>query len=191
MATHQAAHPPLPEDPDSKAVPPGWVSATIGVQPVPSLSGKPKRWRGRLWRWQTLAGAVTFLLGVQIVGLLVARHSGGDATPKVSRTLSLGRFEFSRPAARDKAPLHGSLDVSLQLVDDLTSAERRKITDAAAALQQTADECLRRARVADFADARLFRLRNQVQDRLNEALGFEAVAEVNVANFHLDDPANK
>jgi hypothetical protein len=185
---HVVANSLAPAQDHSKGVPEGWVSATTGMRPTPPATATAKSWKQRLLSWQVLAGVAVVLLAAQGVGLLVVKHSGGDVAPKLGRTVPLGRFEFTRPAARDKSACHGQFDVSVELADGLTTVQRRQVTEAVPGLQQAVEEVLHRARVADFADSRLFRLRNQMLARLNDALGFDGIAEVNVANFHLDAP---
>jgi hypothetical protein len=60
------------------------------------------------------------------------------------------------------------------------------VADARPQLQRAAEEALWRLRPADFADRRLTRLKNRLQQELNDALGFDAIAEIVVSNFVIE-----
>jgi hypothetical protein len=101
----------------------------------------------------------------------------------------LGTFDFNRSNARDNRAYRGQFDLSVRLADDLSPADRRRVADERPELQRVAEEALWRLRPVDFADRRLTRLKDRVQQQLNDVLGFEAIAEVVVSNFSIEPRA--
>ncbi|HKD37166.1 MAG TPA: hypothetical protein VKB78_10205 [Pirellulales bacterium] len=98
----------------------------------------------------------------------------------------LGTFDFSRSNSRENRAYRGQFDLSIRLADDLSTSDRRRIADQRPELQRAAEEALWRLRPVDFADRRLTRLKSRLQEQLNDAVGFEAIAEVVISNFTLE-----
>jgi hypothetical protein len=94
----------------------------------------------------------------------------------------LGEFEFSRFSPRDKQLKHGQILVTLHLAANLDAAKFRRVHDQEKDLQAAVEEAMRRMRASDFADARSMRLKNHIQERLNDELGFEGIDEVVVSS---------
>jgi hypothetical protein len=148
-----------------------------------SLPGSGWRALGS-FRWLIAAAAGTLI--IEAAFLLWLRSRGSSPEPPAPNEIALGTFDFSRSNTRDNRSYRGQFDLSVRLSDDLSSSERRRVADERPQLQRAAEEALWRLRPVDFADRRLTRLKDRLQQQLNDALGFEAIAEVVVSNFMIE-----
>jgi hypothetical protein len=135
-------------------------------------------------RWIVAAVIISFLIEGAII--FCVRNRTPHEMAVLAGEIPIGTFEFSRSAGRDNRLLRGQFDLYVRLSDTLNAAEQRQFLQAERQLQQGVEETLRRLRSADFSDPHLTRLRDRVQQRLNDELGFDAVAEVLIANFKID-----
>jgi hypothetical protein len=135
-------------------------------------------------RWLIGAVAISFLLEAAIIYWFRMRSPQEAAI--IAEEIPLGSFEFSRSGGVDKQIYRGQFDLFVRLSDHLESSERQQFMREQPRLQQAVEEALRRLRLADFTDLRLSRLKTHVQERLNDELGFDAVAEVLVSNFKIN-----
>jgi hypothetical protein len=145
-------------------------------------------WR-RVFTTRRLIAAVVagFLLEAAI--LYWCRTRTAPAAISLPKEIPLGVFEFTRSNGRDSRVYRGQFDLFVRLADDRTSAEQRKFVQHQPELQKAVEEALLRLRAADFTDPRLVRLKNRVQERLNEELGFDGITEVLISNLTIEAKA--
>jgi hypothetical protein len=193
----KAAHAPVVRSTAAKATAPPKASKPAAVPPTaPSRSANSPS--------TALAAAVPatagsdwgflvsprWLIGLAAVSLL--SHTAAfywfrlrkpEPPPVMSREMPLGTYEFSRFSSRENHLNRGQFDIFLRLADHLSTSQWRQIEREEHQLQQAAEEALRRLRSADFNDPHFVRLKDHIQERLNDELGFEGVAEVIVSNL--------
>jgi hypothetical protein len=155
------------------------------AQAAEDASLRGSGWR-TIWSVRWLIAAAVGTLIIEAALLLWLRSRGSSPEPPVPNEIALGTFDFSRSNTRDNRSYRGQFDLSVRLSDDLSLADRRHVADERPQLQRAAEEALWRLRPVDFADRRLTRLRDRLQQQLNDALGFEAIAEVLVSNFTIE-----
>jgi hypothetical protein len=145
-------------------------------------------WRRIFTTRALIAGVVAgFLLEAAI--LYWCRTRTAPAAISLPKEIPLGVFEFTRSNGRDSRIYRGQFDLFVRLADDRTSAEQRKFVERQPELQKAVEEALLRLRAADFTDPRLVRLKNRVQERLNEELGFDGITEVLISNLAIEAKA--
>jgi hypothetical protein len=134
------------------------------------------------WRWLIAALAIILLLDATIIYWF--RFRTADDAPAVSREIALGSFEFARSNGEQQI-YRGQFDLFVRLSDRLDRSQRRQFLREQPRLQKAVEETLRHLRLADFTDLRLTRLKNRVQERLDDEFGFDAVEEVLIADFKI------
>ena len=152
------------------------AEAASSAPPAPNLTASTR------WVLGLLASVAIFDLSVW----WWSHRRAAEPTAAQSTELTLGTFEFNRLNPRDGRMVQGQFDVTLRLADGLDAAARDRISKQQRAMQRAAEAALERMRAADFTDPHLIRLKDRLLDRLNEALGFDAIDEVIVDNFSLE-----
>jgi flagellar basal body-associated protein FliL len=135
------------------------------------------------WRW--LVAAVIVLLVVEGAIVYWLRTRAAPIVESLPKEIPLGAFEFTRSKGRESRVLRGQFDLFVRLTDDLTTTQQGQFIQHQPQLQKAVEEALLRLRAADFSDLRLARLKNRVQEQLNDELGFDGVAEVLISNFKI------
>jgi flagellar basal body-associated protein FliL len=132
--------------------------------------------------------AVLALLAVANAAAWYWLHVSRAAEPAADRdqTLALGSFEFNRVNPRDQRLYHGQFDVTIHLFDELDAAQVRDVSRQRGELERTVSAALLRMRAADFTDPRLVRLKDLLQERLNDALDFEAIDNIQIDNLTVE-----
>jgi hypothetical protein len=138
----------------------------------------------RLVTWRRLVAGLAILLLIDAAVIYWLRMRTRDETPVIAGEIAFGSFEFTRSSGENRV-YRGQFDLFIRLSDRLDAREQKQFVREQARLQQAVEETIRRLRLADFTDLRLTRLKNRVQDCLNDELDFEAVEEVLVANFKI------
>jgi hypothetical protein len=141
-------------------------------------------WR-RISKWRWLVGAVLVLLVVEGAIVYWLRTRAAPVAESFPKEVPLGVFEFTRSNGRESRVLRGQFDLFVRLTDELTASQQRQFIQHQPQLQKAVEEALLRLRAADFSDLRLVRLKNRVQEQLNDELGFDGIAEVLVSNFKI------
>jgi hypothetical protein len=139
----------------------------------------------RIFKWRWLVGAVLVLFAVEGAVLYWFRTRAASEVASLSKEIPLGVFEFTRSNGRESRVLRGQFDLFVRLTDELTASQQRQFVQHQPQLQKAVEEALLRLRAADFSDLRLVRLKNRVQEQLNDELGFDGIAEVLVSNFKI------
>jgi hypothetical protein len=185
IMAHSTKPPPRANEPPRRARHTDATTAAAAEEAPPRQSS----------RWQAL-GSIRWLVAVAAIVLVVDavvviwHHSKGAAPESpLSNEIALGTFDFNRSNARDNRAYRGQFDLSIRLADNLSPVDRRRVADERPQLQRAAEEALWRLRPVDFSDRRLTRLKDRLQQQLNDELGFEAVAEVLVSNFTIEPRA--
>jgi hypothetical protein len=150
----------------------------------PRQTTSSSSWWNRLftWRWIVVAMAMSLLIEAAMIYRFRVRTP--NDVPAISDEIPFGSFEFAR-AASDQRIYRGQFDLFVRLSDRLDTSQQRQFLRDQPRLQLEVEETIRRLRLADFTDLRLTRLKDRVQDRINDDLGFDAVAEVLVSNFKI------
>ncbi len=141
------------------------------------------RW-SRLFAWRWLIAAVTISLLLEAAVIYWFRVRTPDDAPMITGEVALGSFEFTRSGG-DNQIYRGQFDLFVRLADRLDASQQQQFVREEQRLQQAVEETVRRLRLADFTELRLTRLKDRVQDRLNDELGFNGVEEVLIANFKI------
>ncbi len=102
--------------------------------------------------------------------------------PTVSRDLALGTFEYSRFDPSENRFQRGQFDLSLRIIENLSPAHAGQLEHQEQRLQQAVEDTLRHMRAVDFTEPHLIRLRNRIEQRLNDELGFDWIEEVEISN---------
>jgi hypothetical protein len=139
------------------------------------------------WRW--LVGAVLMLFVVEGAIVFWLRTRVAPVAESLPKEIPLGVFEFTRSNGRESRVLRGQFDLFIRLTDELTASQQRQFIQHQPQLQKAVEEALLRLRAADFSDLRLVRLKNRVQEQLNDELGFDGIAEVLISNFKIQSIA--
>jgi len=183
MPTGSPASPPQHDSPRHDS-----AAATLEA---PAPVAKP------LARWAFLLSP-RWLLGLGAASLLIQggayywfHKRTAEAPPAVGREMKLGSFEYGRFNTREKQFQRGRFDLSVRLVENLGTSQRRQLEHQEQRFQQAVEETMRRARAADFNDPRFIRLRNHIQQRLNDELGFDWADEVMVNNPMVERPKDE
>ncbi len=154
---------------------------------VPVNKTPPAGW-GALLSPKNLAIAAALVIAANAAAFFLLRGHAPAVKPKRNLELVLGEFEFNRMNPRDKQIKHGQILVTLHLPANLDAAKLREVHDQEQSLQGAVEDAMKRTRASDYADPRFTRLRNRLLEHLNEALGFEGIEEVAIANVP-DQPA--
>jgi flagellar basal body-associated protein FliL len=129
--------------------------------------------------------AVSVLVDAAAWYWLRARSAAVSSADK-DQVVRLGTFEFNRVNPHDQRLYHGQFDVSIHLADELDAAHVRDVARQLRELQRTVTATLMRLRASDFSDPHLLRLKDRLQERLNDALGFEAIDNLLIDNLSVE-----
>jgi flagellar basal body-associated protein FliL len=145
-------------------------------------------WRDvSMWKW--LIGALLVVFVVEGAILYWFRTRAAPDAASLPKEIPLGVFEFTRSNGRESRVLRGQFDLFVRMTDELTASQQRQFVQHQPQLQKAVEEALLRLRAADFSDLRLVRLKNRVQEQLNDELGFDGIAEVLISNFKIQATA--
>jgi hypothetical protein len=135
-------------------------------------------------RWWIGLAAIALVSEAAIIFWI--RSKAASPELPVTNEIVLGTFEFNRSNGRENRAYRGQFDLSIRLAGELTPADRRRVADQRPELQRAAEEALWRLRPVDFTDRRLTRLKARLQQQLNDAVGFDAIAEILISNFTIE-----
>ncbi|MCS7238450.1 MAG: hypothetical protein NZ899_09275 [Thermoguttaceae bacterium] len=134
------------------------------------------------WLQATIIGlGAVAILQAGVIGVLILLRPKPQQTPP--REITLGQFRFTA-GPEDPGRLRGcEFRVSVLLDRQWQASAASRMQEEPSRFRQAVEELLREARSTDFADTSLRHLRLHIKEKLNEALGVAAVAEVLITDW--------
>jgi len=162
---------PAAGEPDGKAV-------TRGARLIALLDRHVSK------KWLAILLCVS-VLGHGIGFAVYSLHTGRVEQEVPNKEISLGGYRFA-PEQREGSPVLGA-EFSLHIapLEDVDQLARRLLAQRKYRVQEGIEELLRKAHGGDFRDPSLADLKRQLQERVNEALGVRAIAEVIITDLEI------
>jgi flagellar basal body-associated protein FliL len=131
------------------------------------------------------------LLGISLLGhglglaayRLHARPGGKGVT---NQEISLGAYRFAPQQTEGGPVASAEFSIHIALLEDVDPLARRLLTQRRYRVQEAVETLLRKAHGGDFRDPGLAELKRQLQERVNEALGMRAIADVIITDLDVE-----
>ena len=153
--------------------------------PVARFSGSLDRHLSKKW--------LAILLGLSVLGhgLGLAAYRlriGQPAEGLPDSEISLGAFQFIPEQAEGSPVLSAEFSLHIAPLEDVEKTARYLLSQRKYRVQEGVEELLRRAHGGDFRDPDLSDLKQQLQERVNQALGMRAISEVIITDLEVHRP---
>lgn len=139
-------------------------------------------------KWLAIFLAISILgHGLGIAAFCLFRNRGTNEL--ASNEISLGTYRFTPEQAEGSPILGAEFAVHVVLLDEIARSSRGLLAQHKFRVQAGIEELLRNVHGGDFRDVSLRDLKGRLQERVNEAVGMRAVAEVIVTDLVIERPS--
>jgi len=153
----------------------------------PSAAGFPARFLTPKWLLIILVVSVA----AHAIGLAYFRLTANRPAHEPSPEVSLGVFRYVADPAQAGQITSAEFSLHIALLDQVEGAARRALSVKRYRVQQAVEELTRRARSGDFDDPLLTGLKRQLQEQINQTLGFRVIADVIITDLKLERKADE